>query len=465
METLLPYQEEGARWLASRKFALLGDQMRLGKTPQSIRAADLIDAKPILVLCPAVARMNWDREFKKFSTRTLSIGVLLNGKTATKESGKDAVVCSYDLIQNAGVRRTLSQRNWQLIILDESHYLKSPEAKRTTSVLGKSGLCTNAARVWALSGTPAPNNASELWVMLRVFGVYAGSYDQFVREFCTGFNGPYGFQITGAKNADKLREMLKPIMLRRTRKEVSSEYTEPRYSDVVVEPSELHIADLESAFPQNINVPNGWKNFKTEMTALEAELDAAIVNPDDSESVLRLLSSQIPHVASLRRYIGLLKVPAVVELVKQELDAGLQKIVIFAIHKQVVENLRVGLKEYDAVTLYGGTDPAKRDRNIKRFQENPKCRVFIGNIAACGIAIDLSAASDVLFVEADWVPMNNSQAAARVDNLKQTNTICVRFVGLAGSIDEHVQRTLQRKTNELSKIFDVRGGANLAPIC
>ena len=113
------------------------------------------------------------------------------------------------------------------------------------------------------------------------------------------------------------------------------------------------------------------------------------------------------------------------------------------------------LAKYGAVKLYGGTNPARRDRNLDRFNNDPKCRVFIGQIHACGVAISLAkGASDVLFAEYDWVPMNNAQAAARVDGPEQTNPIFVRFAILAGSIDEHVARTVARKTKDLAQIFD-----------
>lgn len=451
---LYPYQLRGAEWLANRKYALLADEMRLGKTPQAIVAADLLDAKPILVLSPAVARINWSREFAKFSRRTLSTSVLLKGRQSSESLGADVVICSYDLIQNTALRSALGRRRWGSLVLDEVHYLKSMEAQRTNHVLAKSGLVHKADRVWALSATPAPNHAAELWPLLRVFGVTSLSYDAFVKRFCTGYNTPYGFKITGTKNVDELRALLAPIMLRRTKKEVRPDLPTATFSDVVVEPTELAIDELESAFSSYIADPRGLKGIEQDIAPQRAYLEAQFAAAQTEEEKLAVLSAGVTNMAMLRRYIGMLKVGAVADLVKSELDHGLKKIVIFAIHKAVIEGLRDRLSEYGPVTVYGGTPAEKRDRHLHSFNHNEKCRVFIGNIQACGVAISLAeGASDVLFVESDWVPMNNAQAAARVDGPEQREPIFVRFVGLAGSVDEYVSKVIRRKTDDLAKIF------------
>lgn len=451
---LLPYQETGAQWLANRKLGLLADEMRLGKTPQAIVAADLIAASPILVLCPAIARMNWSREFAKFSSRSFSAAVLLSAKHIGIARDAALVVCSYDLLQNSKVFSSLRSRQWKLVILDEAHYLKSTDAKRTHRVLGKDGLARSSERIWALTGTPAPNHAAELYVLLRTFGCPVSDYDAFVAEFCTGFNTPYGYKITGTKNADKLRELLRPIMLRRTKKEVRPDLPTARYSDVVVEPGELDIGQLEMAFTSYIGDPRGMKGLDADVAMEKKLLEAQFKAATTEDEKLQVLNSAVKQTAMLRRYTGMLKAQAVAKLVRYELENGLDKIVLFAIHKAVIEELRERLASVGAVTLYGGTPPAKRERHIESFNNNPKCRVFIGNIAACGVGISLAkGASDVLFAESDWVPTNNAQAAARVDDPEQRNPITVRFAALSGSIDEQVTATLRRKTEDLAKIF------------
>jgi SNF2 family DNA or RNA helicase len=140
--------------------------------------------------------------------------------------------------------------------------------------------------------------------------------------------------------------------------------------------------------------------------------------------------------------------------VAQELEDGqYQKIVIFGIHRDVIEGLRSSLKAFDAVTLYGGTDPKTRQKNIDRFQNNPKCRVFIGNIKACGTAITLTAADQVLFVEEEWTPADNAQAAMRVHRIGQSKPVSVRITRLPDSLDQKIGGVLARKTREIAELL------------
>ncbi len=170
---------------------------------------------------------------------------------------------------------------------------------------------------------------------------------------------------------------------------------------------------------------------------------------------LEVLKGLAKSISSLRMYTGLQKIDPIAELVKEELALGAyEKIVIFAVHREVINNLRVKLRDFDPVTLYGGTPPEKRQKNVDRFQKNKKCRVFIGNIQAAGTAITLTAANQVLFAELDWVPGNNAQAAKRCHRIGQDKPVFVRCVGLADSYDERLSQILKRKTIELTELFE-----------
>ena len=431
MPQLLPHQIKGAEWLASKRHALLADEMRVGKAVQTVVACDLLDAQRILVICPAVARINWLREFGKFSTRFLPMTALLSSTDCALSSGINVV--SYDLACGYETQHLLGDTdaftNLDVLVLDESHYLKSADAQRSQIILGRGGLVHRARHVWALSGTPAPNHYAELWPLLRVFGVYKGSYDEFVREFCTGFRGPYGFQITGSKNTMKLRELLSKVMLRRTMKEVRPEMPSIEFDEFVI--------------PRYQFVPIPFQDrarIADELRFVEYALDfgedlAAIPAP------------------TLRRYSGLLKVPAVVDLVKLRLDGGAKKIVLFAYHRDVIQQLSEALAEYGLAMVAGWVSPAIRDAEIREFQRDPACRVFVGQIVAAGTNIDLSVSDEAIFVEASWVPGENAQAAARLQNVNKNRPITATFVALADSIDERIQTTLRRKTKALTALF------------
>lgn len=453
---LFPFQVEGTQWLSGKKFALLADEMGLGKSAQAIRAADAIQAERILVLCPAVARMNWSREFARFSKRALNCTVILAAAQSARLPSSGVTICSYDLASNKSVLRALSANRWSLCVLDEAHYLKNRMSKRTRAALGQ--LAPRADRVWALTGTPAPNNPSELWPLLRTFGTTKLDYWAFMRRYCVFRDTPFGVQITGGRNIPELKALIAPFMLRRKKDQVMTQLPKISFHDVVVESTPIPERDLSMYFDNYLSYPpdRRWQQFHKDVAEQHRLLgtladDVGIKSADG----VQILEALAVRVRSLRRYIGLQKVPKVLELIKSELDSGAyEKIVLFGVHKNVLTELRNGLSEYGAVLIYGGTPADKRDRMIKAFQNDPKTRVFVGQTVAAGTAITLTAAHQVGVVEADWTPANNQQAVMRVHRIGQTRPVTVRFFSIAGSIDEKIQKVLRQKTKTLTALFD-----------
>lgn len=441
---LFPFQRVGIEWLSARKLALLADEMRLGKSPQTVCSADKIAARRILVVCPAVARINWAREFERWSTVRRVVQPLLS---LSDVPTAPVVICSFEYATRE--TRKLKREEWDVLVLDETHFCKSVDAKRSHAIFGKDGLVRHAQRVWALSGTPAPNHAGELWILLFTFGVTSLSYEQFVDRYCTTIATGYGvgYKIIGTKKEriPELREMLSRVMLRRTMRQVRPEIPAPLFSEFVVEAGSVEglidlTAELEAA-------------LQKQRSLLISAMSPASLSDDEK---LRMLEGLAASVSTLRRYTGLQKVAPAVELVAGELEASLYaKIVIFAIHRDAVAALAKAFSErgIGVVTLTGDSSPAQKQHAQDAFNSDPKIQVFIGNIISAGTNITLAAARDVLFIEQDWVPGNNAQAAKRCSHVTKDDQISVRFLALNSAIDETVTRTLSRKTSELTKIF------------
>lgn len=436
---LLDFQKVGAEWLTTRKLALLADEMRLGKSPQTVRAADAIGAQKILIVCPAVAQTNWLREFERWSIN--------------RPRGRSLMTCSFEYATRHREELILFCSPWDLIVIDEIHFCKSVEAKRTHAIFGKEGLVRHAARVWALSGTPAPNHAGELWILLYSFGVTKLTHPQFIDRYCdvmpSNF-GYHGMKIVGTKRSmvPELRTLLSKIMLRRTTKEVLPNNAEPLISSYVVEPGSVEgLIDLTAELKVTL---------EKQRSQMSHVMDT--VNLSDDEK-LRMLEGLAGSVSTLRRYNGLQLVAPAVELVSGELEVCLyKKIVIFAIHRAVVAALALKLREkgFGVVTLNGDTSPRDKQEAQDRFNTDPKCQIFIGNIFSAGTNITLAAAHDVLLVEEDWVPGNNLQAIKRCGHVLKKEPISVRFLTLANPLCERVSKTVRKKTKELTEIFDVR---------
>lgn len=437
------FQNEGADWLVSRRLALLADEMGLGKSVQAILAADSVGAERVLVICPAVARKNWLKEFERWSKypRVYELPTKMIERPLLGAS----VICSFDYATRLSPEL---KGPWDLVIIDEVHFLKSTEAKRSKAIFGRDGVVRGAKRVWVLSGTPAPNHAGELWILLYSFGVTPLGYDAFVGRYCDTLHNGYGLQVLGTKRVmiPELQTLLARVMLRRSKSQVLKDMPPIFYSDFTVEPGVVELED-EPSFAQYIS-PTGANDLRLKLSEESAVLKSAL---ELSKEKMAMLEGLAGSISTLRRYTGLQKVEPVAELVKGELEAGLyQKIVLFAVHKSVIRQLAQKLEAFGAVVVNGETRDAQAA--VDAFQTGPP-RVFLGNIQAAGTNITLTAAHDVLFVEQDFVPGNNAQAAMRCHRIGQTKPVSVRFVSLANPMEERLTQIINRKTRELSEIF------------
>lgn len=453
------FQVDGAAFLAARTQAFLADEMGVGKSCQTVVACDRVGARNILVLVPANARVNWLREFEKFSPLDRPAVAIMDGKRRPADT--PLVVCSYDLLQSKPLRDALLARRWDCIVLDECHMLKSRTARRTKHVYGhrcdgKSGLIAAAKRCWRLSGTPAPNNVSELWTHLRSAQLVAQNFYDFQRYYCTGYESDYGFNVTGTKNADQLRAVLQPFLLRRKKDQVMPNLPPLTFEHITIKPSKV---DAQAFFIEQIDDFGSQERFVKELERRNASMAAAWKTATGLKgnwgNALGAMEAMAPGLSTLRRWIGLSKVRAYIEHVAPQLETGhIQKLVVFAVHKQVIGQLVDGLKRYRPVVLFGGTPGNKRQDRVDRFQNTDHVRVFIGQVQAAGTAITLTRAHRVDVLEASWVPADNAQAVMRCHRIGQEHPVHVRFFGCEGSVDRDIMRALKRKTEELAKVFD-----------
>lgn len=429
-----PYQIAGAAWLASKDQALLGDFMGVGKSAQAVRACDLVGARTILVICPGNARVNWKREFEKFSPFDRPCHVVMPGGKPNFDAS--VLILSYEMATSFA--EELKQHQYDVLVIDEAHYLKERSARRTKAIYGARrdvpGIIASAKRTWRLTGTPAPSHAGELYTHLKSAGLAVEPYYDFLFRYCRGFDSNFGFKVTGHQNEAELRGRLEPFMLRRTE---GVELPPLSFETVAVERSpEL----LKTYFSEAQDIAES-----------DAELRRALAKPGDD--ALKILESTTTSYSTLRRYTVAAKLPAIAEIVEQDLTAGMDKIVLFGVHTLAIEWMAGKLKKFGPVMLYGKTPANKKQDVVDRFQNDKDCRVLIGNIQAAGIAITLTAGCEVGFLEKVWVPGEIVQALKRCHRRGQARSVRVRSFTLYDSSDEAVDGALMRKVKELAKIF------------
>jgi len=427
MDHLFDYQKTGTDFLADNPAAFLADEQGLGKTIQVIAACDKLGLKKVVVICPAIAKINWRREFDKWSSVEREIKVF-----------------SYDkMTQSKEVRNEIAKFEPDVLVLDEAHYLKNRQAKRTRYIYGQfcrgDGLVRFADRVWLLSGTPIPNDVSDFWTHLKAIWQYPLNFTDYTLYFCKTWNGQFGLKVLGnkAERMGEFKTILSSIMLRRKSENVLTELPPLWWQDAVIE-------------------VDGWDDMKhieneQEREAVELILQSAVTQDDVSNK----LDDIAPHMASLRRLTALAKAkPVAAQLAGELKDNAYDKVVVFAYHRAALEALREGLAEFNPAYIVGGMKASERQEEIDRFQNDKDCRVFIGQITACSTAITLTAANQVVFAEMDWVPAVNAQASKRSHRIGQSKPVIVRSFALANSVDEIVARTLGRKAQMISEALD-----------
>lgn len=427
MDHLFSYQKKGAEFLSENPAAFLADEQGLGKTIQVIAACDMLHLKKVVVLCPAIAKINWGREFARWSTQD-----------------RQVLVYSYDkMTSSKEVRNAIAAFEPDVLVLDEAHYLKNRQAKRTKYVYGQhcrgDGLVRFADRVWLLSGTPLPNNVSDFWTHLKAIWKYPLNFIDFTLYFCKTWNGQFGLKVLGnkAERMAEFKQILGAIMLRRKADKVLTELPQLWWQDTLVEvkgwDDNAHVAD------------------DREKEALSIILQHAVMGQDVSGD----LDKVAPSMASLRRLTALAKAKPIADQLADELrDHAYDKVVVFAYHRAALETLRDALQEFNPAYVVGGLGNQERQSEIDRFQNDPTVRCFIGQITACSTAITLTAANQVVFAEMDWVPAVNAQASKRCHRIGQTKPVIVRSFALANSVDEIVSRTLAQKAKMISEVLD-----------
>jgi SWI/SNF-related matrix-associated actin-dependent regulator 1 of chromatin subfamily A len=449
----LPTQLSGAKFLADRRNGMLADEQRVGKTGATIMAADYVFARSILVVTTASGRSVWRRGFDTWSKFGRSLQVALPSDKLRPDA--DVIVVSWGSINTPALRVQLMKRHYDLVISDEDHWAKSFDAARTQAFYGemiedggriliKTSLAARGDRVWPLTGTPLPNSPLDAYPRLRVLAVdrllanpergwpdvvrFSAFRDRYTKWHPMKIGrGPYARLVdvvTEGQNEEELRARTEGFSLRRTQ------------ADVGIRPP------IFETLPLIVSAAN--------RRASDAGLDTKNILEAAEAGRTRDLEMEL---GPKRRLTGEIKARAVIEAVKEEFAGGLDKVVLAFWHKDVGAILAEGLSKFGVVGIDGSTSPDKRLQAETSFRDDPKTRVFLGQIVAAGEAIDLSAASELIFVEASFVPKDMAQMSARISNITQKRSTRVRVATLEGSVDDALQSALLRKWSSIRKVI------------
>jgi SWI/SNF-related matrix-associated actin-dependent regulator 1 of chromatin subfamily A len=453
-----PYQVEGARFLLQKTGALLADEMGLGKTVQVLLAVNS-DPKinKVLVFCPASVKLNWVREANRWLVRPFEVRYL-SGKTPEpiflpKDRGL-FVVINYDIAD--AWSRELSKVHWDMLVLDEAHYLKNRKAVRTRAILGEEKNIGFQSPIWAekkiaLTGTPIVNRPAEVWPVLAWIDRKAwGSFWTYARRYCNLHHNGYGWDASGASNLEELSRKLSRYMLRRRKDEVLKDLP-PKIRQVL----ELPPNSATSLIAKEREL---WDRYSEELAKAKAAVEIARAESEEElkEALSRLralVRIYFQEMSLVRHQLALAKVPKALEHIQDVLESK-DKVVVWVHHRDVAEAVFEGLKEYNPVMVLGGSSAEARAEAVKRFQEDKDVRVFIGGITAAAEGITLTASDIAVFIELDWRPGKLLQAEDRIHRIGQTRNVVIQYLVFDGSLDSHMARKLAEKMEIISRAVD-----------
>lgn len=457
---MFPYQYKGTAFIEEKKGrALIADEMGLGKTIQSLAWLQLHpELRPVIIVCPNTPKINWQRELLKWTEET-SVEIL-SGTTPYKIT-KKVVIIHYNIL-NAWLS-TLLKTKWQVIIFDEIHYIKTAGTAKKPVLRTKAAikLSNNIPNVIGLSGTPIENRPKELYIPLKIINPFLFPVEfTFKMKYCGPKKTAYGWNFDGSSAPEELNNVLKSqVMIRRFKRDVLPELPDKLFKDMYIELSnEQEYRLAESNFIEyvvnklNSSIENVLLNVFGDMPEFS---DLFKVNSKVKQELINTTIEKATVLAQLETLKQLAAkgiINEVIEWISEFLETE-HKLIVFGIHKEILNAVYTKFKKV-AVKIDGSVSLNNRQIAVDSFQNDPKIKLFVGNMEAAGVAITLTSSSNVAIIEYPWKPGILAQAIDRAHRIGQKNTVTVYKFIAANTIMEDIISTLAKKTEVINKILD-----------
>jgi SWI/SNF-related matrix-associated actin-dependent regulator 1 of chromatin subfamily A len=421
----LQHQKEAVQKLVENKKFILADDMGLGKTTSTIIAALETGAKKILIICPATLKINWKREIENYSDRSIFIS---EGKTFSTEH--DFVIINYDIIKNFHDTKKKDESqvitaNFDLVVVDEAHYIKNPTAQRTKLI---NDIAKNVDRLWLLTGTPMTSRPIDYFNLLSlVDSPVSKNWMAYAIRYCAGYQFNAGgrkiWNVTGASNLEELRDRTAGLTLRRLKENVLD------LPDKIITPVYLRLRS--KMYEEIMGEYYDWYDK----------------NPEESKS----LTVQFTKLTKIRQVIADEKISQTIELAENIIEQG-KKVIIFC---NFTDSLNKICEHFGkaAVKVDGTMSKPQRQHSVDSFQESDKIKVFVGNIKAAGVGITLTAAEAVIMNDLSFLPSDHSQAEDRAYRYGQKNNVLVYYPIFENTIEGIIYDILNNKKQVIATVM------------
>ena len=421
----LNHQKEAIEKLVGCKRFILADDMGLGKTTSTIIAALETGAKKILIISPASLKINWMREIQNYTDRSVYI---CEGKNYSTEH--DFVIINYDIIKNFydikdKENSPIYQTNFDLIIIDEAHYLQNSQAQRTKLV---NHFAKQVDRLWLLTGTPMTSRPINYYNLLNLIeSPVAQNWMAYAIRYCEGYQFKAGprkvWNVKGASNLEELRDRTSRQVLRRLKEDVLD------LPDKIITPVYLRLKSR--LYEELMGEYYDWYRTKTE----------------ESSS----LTLQFSKLTKVRQIIAEEKISSTIELCENIIEQG-KKAIIFTNFTNSLQKLVEHFGK-QCVFLDGSCSQPQRQYAVDQFQNNDKINVFVGNIKAAGVGITLTAAEAVIMNDLSFLPSDHSQSEDRAYRYGQKSNVSVYYPIFENTIEGVIYDILSKKKSIIETVM------------
>lgn len=428
----------------------------------------------VLIICPATLKYNWKNELRTWLVRDLSVEVA----DSKCFPSSDVVIINFDILHK--FEKSLSLY-WDLIVIDEAHYLVNHKARRTKCIFGyrptkkeiqkladEKGFSTdqarealtvapiNSRRKLAMTGTPMVNKPADLFPIINWLDPeqWPNGF-KFMLRYCAGHQSGFGWDFSGTSNLEELnRELRGGLMLRRLKRDVLKDMP-GKWRRVV---------ELPNTAKSKALIEEEWEQFNEDEEAISRlEIAAELAKAGDDEAAFRetvkalneRVQAKFDEMALIRHQTAQAKLPQVIEKLKEIFEEDAEhKLIVFAHHRDVIFEIK---REFpQACVVIGGVGAEQKMKEVARFQNDPKATLFIGGLRAAAEGITLTASSHVIFIEEDWTPGKMLQAEDRAHRIGQHDNVLVEHWVLAGSLDVRMAQRTIAKQELMDKVLDER---------
>ena len=448
------YQKTGYKWLKTLdnyKFGgILADDMGLGKTIQMLSiiagyVEENLDSekRASIVICPSSLTLNWQNESQKFTNELKTLVIRGNAQERKNQIEKigeyDLVITSYDLLKRDIETYKENKYQFRFAITDEAQYLKNSNTQNAKAV--KEIL---ADTKYALTGTPIENSLAELWSIFDyIMPGYLFGYKKFKTE--------YEMPIVKENNQNamkKLKMLIEPFVLRRTKKEVLTELPEKTITvlnnQMKDEQEKIYLnylAQAQKDLAETINL-RGFEKSHIQVLAALTRLRQICCHPS-------LFIKDYQEGSS--------KLEQCIEIVKEATEAG-HKILLFSGYTSMFELIQKELEKNDITyfKLTGSTKVDERIRMVDEFNENKDIKVFLISLKAGGTGLNLTGADMVIHYDPWWNASAENQATDRAYRIGQKNNVQVYKLITKNSIEEKIYDLQQKKSELIDNVLDTK---------